>query len=195
MRALAKVLERRPNARAIIVGSDGVSYGRLPDQAANWREYMLNELEGRLDMRRVHFVGWLTYQQYLAVLQLSSVHVYLTYPFVLSWSLLEAMAAGCLVIGSRTPPVEEAIDGISNGYLVDFFDVDGIADRICSVLHKPTASAAVRAKAREHVLAHYDLKRVCLPAHLELIRRLTGEPPAPRRRPRRAAAMRQAVPV
>jgi len=123
------------------------------------------------------------------------VHVYLTYPFVLSWSLLEAMAAGCLVIGSRTPPVEEAIDGISNGYLVDFFDVDGIADRICSVLHKPTASAAVRAKAREHVLAHYDLKRVCLPAHLELIRRLTGEPPVPRRRPRRAAAMRQAVPV
>jgi len=119
--------------------------------------------------------------------------VYLTYPFVLSWSLLEAMAAGCLVIGSRTPPVEEAIDGINNGYLVDFFDVDGIADRICSVLGNPAASATVRAKAREHVLGHYDLKTVCLPAYLELIRRLTGEPSAPRRRPRRAAATRQAV--
>ena len=140
MRALAKVLERRPNARAIIVGGDGVSYGRLPERAANWREYMLNELEGRLDLRRVSFVGWLPYQQYLAVLQLSTAHVYLTYPFVLSWSLLEAMAAGCLVIGSRTPPVEEAIDGTSNGYLVDFFDADALAERICSVLRDPAAA-------------------------------------------------------
>jgi glycosyltransferase involved in cell wall biosynthesis len=192
MRALSRVLERRPNARAIIVGSDGVSYGRIPDQAANWREYMLNELEGRLDMSRVHFVGWLPYQQYLAVLQLSSAHVYLTYPFVLSWSLLEAMAAGCVVVGSRTPPVEEAIDG-GNGYLVDFFDAEGLASRICSVLQNPAASSRVRAKAREHVLARYDLKTVCLPAHLELIRRLTGgsaptAPAAPRRRQRRAAA-------
>jgi glycosyltransferase involved in cell wall biosynthesis len=78
MRALPKVFERWPNARVIIVGSDGVSYGRRPEQAANWREYMLNELDGRLDLRRIHFVGWLPYQQYLAVLQLSSVHVYLT---------------------------------------------------------------------------------------------------------------------
>src|SRR5207237_7728235 len=114
---------------------------------------MLNELEDRLDMRRVHFVGWLTYQQYLAVLQLSSAHVYLTYPFVLSWSLLEAMAAGCLVIGSRTPPVEEAIDGISNGYLVDFFDANALAERICSVLRDTAASATIREKARPHVLA------------------------------------------
>jgi glycosyltransferase involved in cell wall biosynthesis len=103
------------------------------------------------------------------------------------------MAAGCLVIGSRTPPVEEAIDGVTNGHLVDFFDVDGIADRICTVLRNPGTFAAVRAKAREHVLAHYDLKSVCLPAHLALIRRLTGEPPVPRRRSRRAAATRQAV--
>ncbi|MBV9014182.1 MAG: glycosyltransferase family 4 protein [Alphaproteobacteria bacterium] len=205
MRALSKVLEKRPNARAIIVGSDGVSYGRMPDNAANWREYMLSELEGRLDMRRVHFVGWLTYPQYLAVLQISSAHVYLTYPFVLSWSLLEAMAAGCAVIGSRTPPVEEAVDG-RNAYLVDFFDVDEISDRICSVLRDRAGSARVRAKAREHVLAHYDLKTVCLPAHLELIRRLTGGAAAParrltggaaapRRRARRVAAARQPVPV
>jgi glycosyltransferase involved in cell wall biosynthesis len=194
MRALAKVLERRPNARAIIVGGDGVSYGRMPERAANWREFMLNELEGRLDLRRVHFVGWLPYQQYLAVLHLSSVHVYLTYPFVLSWSLLEAMAAGCLVVGSRTPPVEEAIDGVDNGYLVDFFDVDGLSERICSVLRDPADAAPIRAKARQHVVANYDLKTVCLPAHLELIRRLTGEPPTPpRRRQRRAAAARHPI--
>jgi len=122
------------------------------------------------------------------VLQLSSVHVYLTYPFVLSWSLLEAMAAGCVVIGSRTPPVEEAINGIDNGYLVDFFDADGLADRICSVLRNPAGSAAMRAKAREHVVAQYDLRTVCLPSHLALIRRLTGRPAPPRRRQRRGAA-------
>jgi len=196
MRALPKVLERRPNARVIIVGSDGVSYGRRPEQAASWREYMLNELDGRLDLRRIHFVGWLPYQQYLAVLQVSSAHVYLTYPFVLSWSLLEAMAAGCVVIGSRTPPVEEAINGIDNGYLVDFFDVDGVAERICSVLRNPAASAGMRAKARDHVVAQYDLKTVCLPSHLALIRQLTGRPAAPRRRQRRSTAPApQAVPV
>ena len=154
---------------------------------------MLNELDGRLDLGRIHFVGWLPYQQYLAVLQLSSVHIYLTYPFVLSWSLLEAMAAGCVVIGSRTPPVEEAINGIDNGYLIDFFDVEGLADRICSVLGNPAASAAMRAQARNHVVAQYDLKTVCLPSHLALIRQLTRRPAAPRRRQRRAAPAPQSA--
>ena len=92
------------------------------------------------------------------------------------------MAAGCVVIGSRTPPVEEAINGIDNGYLVAFFDADGLADRICSVLRNPAASAAMRAKARDHVVAQYALKTVCLPSHLALIRQLTGQPAAPRRR-------------
>jgi glycosyltransferase involved in cell wall biosynthesis len=106
------------------------------------------------------------------------------------------MAAGCLVIGSRTPPVQEAIDGTSNGYLVDFFDVDGLSERICSVLHDPSASASIRTQARQHVLTNYDLKTVCLPAYLDLIARLTGEPAAaapPRRRPRRKTAARQPV--
>jgi glycosyltransferase involved in cell wall biosynthesis len=114
----------------------------------------------------------------------------MTYPFVLSWSLLEAMSAGCVVIGSRSPPVEEAIDGKTNGYLVDFFDVDALADRICSVLRDPAAAAPLRTGARAHVIANYDLKSVCLPQHLELIGRLTGAPLAPRRRQRRNSAAR-----
>ena len=147
---------------------------------------MLAELQPQLDLSRIHLVGWLPYEQYLAVLHVSAAHVYMTYPFVLSWSLLEAMSAGCLVIGSRTPPVEEVIDGSENGYLVDFFDIDGLAERICAALADREATIAMRANARRSVVEQYDLNAVCLPAHLALIQRLTGSAAAPRRRGRRS---------
>ncbi len=190
MRALPKVLEECPGAHVVIVGGDGVSYGRLPTDGTSWRQHMLAEIGGRLDLSRVHFVGWLPYTQYLAVLQISSAHVYLTYPFVLSWGLLEAMAAECLVIGSRTTPVEEVIDGTDKGYLVDFFDTDALARRICSVLQNPAATTAIRRNARRYVVEQFDLKTICLPAHLALIRQLTGVDPAPNPRKRRGAAAR-----
>ena len=174
MRALPKVLQERPDARVVIVGGDDVSYGRRARQAPTWREQMLGEVGSRLDLKRIHFVGWLPYEQYLAVLQVSAAHVYLTYPFVLSWSLLEAMSAGCLVIGSRTPPVEEVIDGVGNGYLVDFFDTDMLADRICSALEERQAAGDMRESARRTVMEQYDLNTICLPAHLALIGRLMG---------------------
>lgn len=174
MRALPRILGRRPKARVIIVGSDGVSYGRRPDGAATWRQYMIRELGDSLDPSRVFFVGKLPYPQYLAVLQLSSVHVYLTYPFVLSWSLLEAMSAGCMVVGSRTPPVQEVMTDGKNGLLVDFFDVDGLVDRVCSALADRAAAEPLREAARNLVVSQFDLKTACLPAHLALIRRLTA---------------------
>ena len=183
MRALPSVLSECPQAHVVIVGGDGVSYGRPPPSGPSWRLFMLGELRDRLDLSRVHFVGWLPYAQYLAVLQISAAHVYMTYPFVLSWGLLEAMAAGCAVIGSRTPPVEEVIDGSENGYLVDFFDPDALASRICQVLRNPAATTDMRRNARRHVVEHYDLKTLCLPAHLALIHRLSGIDPV--RRPRR----------
>jgi glycosyltransferase involved in cell wall biosynthesis len=198
MRTLPEVLERCPKARVIIVGGDGVSYGRRPPAGANWKDYMLAEVGSRLDLKRVHFVGWLPYQQYLAVLQISTAHVYMTYPFVLSWGLLEAMAAECVVIGSKTAPVEEVIDGTHNGYLVDFFDTKAWADRICSVLENPGHTARMRRNARRTVIENYDLNTKCLPGHLGLIRQLSGvdpapRPPAARTKPRRVRAARPAL--
>jgi len=173
MRALPKVLQQQPAAQVLIVGDDGVSYGRRSERASSYRAQLFAELQGKLDLSRVHFLGRLPYQQYLTVLQISTVHVYLTYPFVLSWSLLEAMATGCFVIGSSTPPVEEVIRDGENGQLVDFFDEEGLADRITDALDRD--NEALRSTARETVLKRYDLDTVCLPAYLGLLRTISGE--------------------
>jgi len=176
MRALEEVCRRRPNAQVVIVGGDDVSYGSAPEGAPNWREKMLAEV--KIDPNRVHFLGKVPYQQFLTVLQVSRAHVYLTFPFVLSWSMLEAMSAGCLIVGSSTAPVMEAIEDGRNGLLTDFFDPRGVADRLDAVLDHPDHMAALRAAARRTVVERYDLHSVCIPAQLKLI-----EDVAARRRP------------
>ncbi|RZI81529.1 MAG: glycosyltransferase, partial [Rubrivivax sp.] len=140
----------------IIVGGDDVSYGGRPKDAANWREKMLAEVQ--LDPTRTHFLGKLPYDAYRKVLQASAAHVYLTYPFVLSWSCLEAMASGCLVIGSRTAPVQEVIEHGRNGLLVDFFDTVEMARTIVDALESPQACAPMRAQAQQDVAARYSFE-------------------------------------
>jgi glycosyltransferase involved in cell wall biosynthesis len=178
MRALPEVLRRRPRAHVVIVGGDEVSYGKRLPPGDSWRQRMLAEVA--VDLERVHFLGRVPYGQFVDVLHASSVHVYLTYPFVLSWSMLEAMSCGCLVIGSATPPVQEVIRDRENGLLVDFFSTAQIADRIDEVLDHPDRMAALRTAARRTIVERYDLRRICLPRFAGLINRLvSGEPPEP----------------
>jgi glycosyltransferase involved in cell wall biosynthesis len=169
MRSLPAVLSRRPKAHVLIVGGNETSYGTGPADGRTFREHMLEELKGSLDLSRVHFLGKVPYPTFVNLLQISKVHVYLTYPFVLSWSMLEAMAAGCVVVGSRTPPVEEVIRDGENGLLVDFFSPDQVAQRVVDVLEQPEAFATIRRNARRTILEKYDLQTICLPAQLRLL--------------------------
>ncbi|HKK23767.1 MAG TPA: glycosyltransferase family 4 protein [Pseudohaliea sp.] len=182
LRALPEIQRRRPRAHVLILGGDDVSYGKALPEGETYRQRLLAELGDRLDLSRLHFLGRIPYGQFLKVLQVSAVHVYLTYPFVLSWSMLEAMAAGCLVIGSATPPVAEVLEDGKTGLLVDFFDRDGIAERIDGVLDHPDRMQALRTRARQAVIDGYDLRSVCLPRHLALIEDLAaGRRPEPDR--------------
>jgi len=120
----------------------------------------------------VHFLGKVPYPAFVKVLQVSRAHVYLTYPFVLSWSMLEAMSAGCLIVGSRTPPVEEVIHHGGNGLLVDFFSSQDIAERVIEALEDSKSFASLRQNAIQTILDRYDLRSICLPAHVRLLNML-----------------------
>jgi glycosyltransferase involved in cell wall biosynthesis len=169
MRALPDILKARPKARICLVGGDGVSYGSAPVDHPSWKAALLDELGDKLDLSRVHFLGKVAYQDYLNLLRLSRAHIYLTYPFVLSWSMLEAMALGCLVIGSDTAPVQEVIQDGVNGILVPFFEPQRLAERVIEALATPGAFVTMRAKARKTIQSRYDFERHSWPAHLKLI--------------------------
>jgi glycosyltransferase involved in cell wall biosynthesis len=185
MRALPEILRRRPRAHVLIVGGDSLSYSDPPPNGGTYREMMLAEAGDKLDLSRVHFLGQVAYEIYLNVLQVSSVHVHLTYPFVLSWSFLEAMSAGCLVVGSATPPVLEVLRDRKNGLAVDFFSTAEIADRVDEVLDHPTRMQSLRQAARATAIRHFDVKAVTLPRWDRLLKRLAQrrfpveQPPEP----------------
>jgi glycosyltransferase involved in cell wall biosynthesis/Flp pilus assembly protein TadD len=169
MRALPEILARRPKARVLIVGGDDVSYGARLAGGKSFREALLEEQKGKIDLNRVSFFGRIPYDHYLGILQVSSVHVYLTYPFVLSWSMIEAMSCGCLVVGSATPPVQEVISDGRNGLLTDFFNTRLIADRIDEVFSHPDRMQGLRTAARQTVMDRYDLRSICMPQYLRVI--------------------------
>lgn len=169
MRALPNLLRKRPHARILIVGGDDVSYGAKPQKGRSWKEIFINEIRSFIsdsDWERVYFLGRLSYDVFLRLLQLSTVHVYLTYPFVLSWSLLEAMSSGCAIVASDTPPLHEAIRDNENGLLVNFFDSVALVDKICFLLDNYETRSRLGQAARKHVCRNYDLTTVCLPQQI-----------------------------
>jgi glycosyltransferase involved in cell wall biosynthesis len=168
MRALPRIMAERPNAKILLIGGHGTSYGAAPPPGTTWQSMFLNEVAGRIDLKRVFFLGHLAYEDYLRALQISSAHVYFSYPFVLSWSLLEAMSAGCVVIGSDTAPVREVLND-QNGLLVRFFDADELAVRVVEALADRNRFLKIRAAARQTILDKYDLTRTRLPAMIDFI--------------------------
>jgi len=179
MRALPQLLKERPKARVLIVGADDVSYGARPNVAkygsSKWKDIFANEVRGQIseaDWQRVHFLGHVPYKYFIPLLQLSTVHVYLTYPFVLSWSLLEAMSAGCAIVASDTQPLREAIVHNETGKLFDFFDASALAQNVCELLNNTEERKRLGANARAFAQTNYDLQTVCLPKQLTWVEKL-----------------------
>jgi glycosyltransferase involved in cell wall biosynthesis len=170
MRALPALMQLRPKAHIVIVGADGVSYGPAPaDGHSSWKQVFLDEVSAHLDPARISFVGKLPHTVLTQLLQVSAAHVCLTYPFVLSWSMMEAMSIGALVIGSRTAPVQELITHGHNGLLTDFFDPAALAATLADGLAQGPALAPLRQAARQTIVERYDLQRHCLPAQIDFV--------------------------
>ena len=180
MRALPTLLRQRPQAQVLIVGGDEVSYGAKPPPGQTWKHMFIDEVRGQIsdgDWSRVHFLGRIPYDAFLTMLQISRVHVYLTYPFVLSWSLIEAMSSACAIVASDTPPVLEAIEDGVTGKLVPFFEPLTLAHTVADLLNNPEERALLGAQARARAVERYDLKTVCLPQQLEWVQSLLAKSP------------------
>lgn len=177
MRALPELLRMRPNAQVVILGGDGVSYGSAPPKGTTWKQQFIDEVRRRIsdeDWARVHFLGRLPYNKFLSLLQISRVHVYLTYPFVLSWSLLEAMACEAAIVASATAPVEEVIKDGVEGCLVDFFDTEQLLDRVNTLLEDNEKRGTLGRAARAKILRQYDLNTICLPQQIDWMSSILG---------------------
>ena len=172
MRALPRLLKERPNARVLIVGGDEVSYGARPPKGQTWKQIFIDEVRGKIstpNWERVHFLGRIPYDQFLRLLQVSRVHVYLTYPFVLSWSLMEAMSCQAAIVASGTDPVREVITDGETGRLVDFFDGETLVNRVCDLMQDEDQRDALGRAARQLVKERYDLNTICLPRQLNWV--------------------------
>lgn len=175
MRSLPAILLNNPDAIVLIVGGNKVSYGRRPNLAKSWKDTFLEEISCQLtakDLKRINFLGTLAYEKYIAMMQISAVHVYLTYPFVLSWSLIEAMSFGLAIVASDTPPVREAIEHNQTGYLVNFFNHNELSMMILELLRNHKERNRLGSNARQQACLRYDLRTKCLPKQIELIEKM-----------------------
>ena len=178
MRSLPYLLKNRPNLHVLIIGGNGVSYGNPPPNGGSWSEIFAAEVRPHLtdqQWRQIHFLGKVPYEDYVSILKLSTVHVYLTYPFVLSWSLLEAMSIGCAIVASDTPPLYECIIQKDTGVLTSFFDPKKLSDEIVNLLENPELRKKLGANARQFACDHYDLSSVILPRQIKWVNSLLDD--------------------
>lgn len=178
VRSLPAILKNRPNCHAVILGKLQPTYGPSPKTNTSWRNLYLEEIQDELTpemIARIHFLGTVSYEQYLQVLQISSAHIYLTYPFVLSWSLLESMSCGSVVIASKTAPVEEVIHDCVEGLLVQFDDATQVAEKVIEVLSSPDQFEHLRKNARRKIEKDYDFYNSVLPQHLNILDRFSSD--------------------
>lgn len=169
MRALPRLLRERPNATVLIVGGEEVSYGASPPKGKTWKQIYIDEVRGQIpdeDWARVHFLGRIPYERFVRLLQVSRVHIYLSYPFVLSWSLMEAMACEAAIVACDTEPVREVIRHDETGRLVDFFDGDALVAEVSALLDDEAARQRLGQAARQLMKDEYDLHNICLPRQL-----------------------------
>jgi len=174
-RALPRLMAEVPDAQVLVFGRESPRpYGGQPPDGKTWRDIVFEGLE--VDPARLHFLGKAPHDQMLAALRLSTAHVYYTYPFVLSWSLVEAMASGCYVIASDTPPLHDAIQDGVNGRLLPFFDVAALSEAMIAACRDPQAAAPLRAAARATAVAKFSA-RDGREAWIRLLRELGVEIP------------------
>ncbi len=162
-----------------MLGGDEVSYGAKAPAGQTWKQIYIDEVRPQIpddDWARVHMLGRVPYPQFMAMQQVSRAHVYLTYPFVLSWSLLESMSVGAAILASDTAPVKEVVTEGENGWLTDFFDTEALTDRLCALLDDKEARVHLGETARAFVRKHYDLHSICLPQHVDWVHRLATLP-------------------
>ncbi len=172
IRTVEILQKKRPNLHVVILGNDRVAYGAKRKDGKTWKEAMLEECD--LDLSRIHFMGLQPLNVLRALFQVTRAHVYLTAPFVLSWSMLEAMSTGTLVVASDTDPVKELISDGENGVLVPFFEPDKIADKVCHIIDNKAEYENLRQNARQTIKQSYSVKDL-LPKYWQLIKSVANK--------------------
>ena len=166
LKALAKLQANHPTAQTILVGADTpkVSYGAHRTDNRGWLTALRDEMGNQLDWKRIHPLGQVPHTVLRDVYRISAAHVYLSYPFVLSWSMLEAMSCSVPIIASDTQPVTEVLTDGENGILVDFFDFDAISHQVSRILNDNKLNRYIGENARATIVEHYDLETKSMPA-------------------------------